>query len=103
LALCDRGDIGGISYSIHPQLGCGAIFVYDGHPGGVGIAAKGYEDLPDLLARVRLLVEGCTCEKGCPSCVQSPKCGNGNRPLDRSGAARVLRLLLGEEEPGVPS
>ncbi|HYG61943.1 MAG TPA: Zn-binding domain-containing protein, partial [Thermoanaerobaculia bacterium] len=101
LALCDRGDIGGISYAIHPQLGCGAVFVYDGHPGGVGIAAKGYEDLPGLLRRVQLLVEGCTCEVGCPSCVQSPKCGNGNRPLDRAGAARVLRLLLGFEEPAV--
>ncbi len=101
LALCDRGDIGGISYSLHPQVGCGAVFIYDGHPGGVGIAARGFEDLPDLLGRVRLLVEGCACETGCPSCVQSPKCGNGNRPLDRSGAARVLRLVLGEEEPAV--
>ena len=72
-----------------------------GRNGGVGIAARGFEDLPDLLGRVRLLVEGCTCEAGCPSCVQSPKCGNGNRPLVRSGAARVLRLLLGEEAAAV--
>jgi DEAD/DEAH box helicase domain-containing protein len=98
LALCDRNDIGGISYSIHPQVGCGAVFVYDGHPGGVGIAAKGFEDLPDLLGRVRLLIEGCPCEDGCPSCIQSPKCGNGNRPLHKAGAARALRLLLGLEE-----
>jgi DEAD/DEAH box helicase domain-containing protein len=102
LALCDRGDIGGISYPLHPQLGTGAVFIYDGHPGGVGIAARGFEDLSDLLGRIQLLIEGCPCEKGCPSCVQSPKCGNGNRPLDKPGAARVLRLLLGREEPAVP-
>ncbi|HEV2851567.1 MAG TPA: DEAD/DEAH box helicase [Thermoanaerobaculia bacterium] len=101
LALCDRGDIGGISYPLHPQIGTGAVFIYDGHPGGVGIAARGFADLSDLLGRVRLLIEGCPCEKGCPSCVQSPKCGNGNRPLDKPGAARVLRLLLGLEEPAV--
>jgi DEAD/DEAH box helicase domain-containing protein len=101
LALCDRGDIGGISYPNHPQLGTGAVFIYDGHPGGVGIAARGFQDLPDLLGRVLLLLETCPCEKGCPSCVQSPKCGNGNRPLDKGGAARVLRLLLGREEPVV--
>jgi DEAD/DEAH box helicase domain-containing protein len=101
LALCDRGDIGGISYPLHPQIGTGAVFIYDGHPGGVGIAARGFEDLTDLLGRVRMLIEGCPCEKGCPSCVQSPKCGNGNRPLDKPGAARVLRLLLGLEEPAV--
>ncbi|MBW8876745.1 MAG: DUF1998 domain-containing protein [Acidobacteria bacterium] len=101
LALCDRGDIGGISYPLHPQLGTGAVFIYDGHPGGVGIAARGFQDLPDLLGRVLLLLESCPCETGCPSCVQSPKCGNGNRPLDKGGAARVLRLLLGHEEPVV--
>ncbi|HEX4959186.1 MAG TPA: DEAD/DEAH box helicase, partial [Thermoanaerobaculia bacterium] len=101
LALCDRGDIGGISYPLHPQMGTGAVFIYDGHPGGVGIAARGFQDLPDLLGRVLLLLESCPCEKGCPSCVQSPKCGNGNRPLDKGGAARVLRLLLGKEEPVV--
>ncbi len=101
LALCDRGDIGGISYPLHPQMGTGAVFIYDGHPGGVGIAARGFADLTDLLGRVLLLIEGCPCETGCPSCVQSPKCGNGNRPLDKPGAARVLRLLLGQEEPAV--
>jgi DEAD/DEAH box helicase domain-containing protein len=101
LALCDRGDIGGISYPLHPQIGTGAVFIYDGHPGGVGIAARGFQDLNDLLGRVQALIEGCPCETGCPSCVQSPKCGNGNRPLDKPGAARVLRLLLGREEAAV--
>ncbi len=99
LALCDRGDIGGISYHRHPQLEQGAVFIYDGHPGGVGIAERGFRELPELLARVLDLVAGCACETGCPSCIQSPKCGNGNRPLDKGGAARILRLLLGREEP----
>jgi DEAD/DEAH box helicase domain-containing protein len=95
LALCDRNDIGGISISRHPQVGCGAVFVYDGHPGGVGITAKGFADLPDLLTKVERLLADCECDEGCPSCVQSPKCGNGNRPLDKEGARRSLRLLLG--------
>ncbi len=102
LALCDRMDIGGISYSFHPQIGSGAVFVYDGHPGGVGIAARGFADLPELLRQVQVLIEGCDCEEGCPSCIQSPKCGNGNRPLHKAGAARALRLLLGMEEPVIP-
>jgi len=101
LALCDRGDIGGISYPFHPQVGCGAVFIYDGHPGGVGITARGHEDLAGLLERVLELVAGCPCETGCPSCIQSPKCGNGNRPLDKPGAMRILRLLLGRELPAV--
>jgi DEAD/DEAH box helicase domain-containing protein len=101
LALCDRGDLGGISMPFHPQVGCGCVFLYDGHPGGVGIAARAFEDLPELLSRVLDLLNGCPCDDGCPSCVQSPKCGNGNRPLDKAGAARVLRLLLGREEPAV--
>ncbi|MEP7013472.1 MAG: DEAD/DEAH box helicase [Acidobacteriota bacterium] len=98
LAICDRNDMGGISTPFHPQVGCGAVFLYDGHPGGVGITAKGFENLPDLLSRVLDLLTECPCESGCPSCVQSPKCGNGNRPLDKPGAARVLRLLLEREE-----
>src|ERR1700720_2749975 len=101
LALCDRGDSGGLSYPFHPQVGCGAVFIYDGHPGGVGITARGHEDLAGLLERVLELVAGCPCETGCPSCIQSPKCGNGNRPLDKPGAMRMLRLLLGREDPVV--
>ncbi len=96
-ALCDRGDIGGISLPRHPQTRCGCVFIYDGHPGGVGIAARGYRDLPKLLERVLGLLEGCACDDGCPSCVQSPKCGNGNRPLDKAGAAQLLKILLGRE------
>jgi DEAD/DEAH box helicase domain-containing protein len=99
LAICDRGDIGGISIPMHPQVRSGCVFIYDGHAGGVGIAARGFEQLPVLLARVLELVESCDCEAGCPSCIQSPKCGNGNRPLDKKGAARLIRLLLGYEQP----
>jgi DEAD/DEAH box helicase domain-containing protein len=100
LALCDRGDLGGISTPFHAQVGCGAVFLYDGHHGGVGITAKGFQELPELLARVEALVASCPCEEGCPSCVHSPKCGNGNRPLDKDGAARSLRLLLAREVGG---
>ncbi|HEX2164992.1 MAG TPA: DEAD/DEAH box helicase, partial [Thermoanaerobaculia bacterium] len=99
LALCDRGDLGGISIPRHPQLGTGAVFVYDGHAGGVGIAAAGFAALESLLGDVAAHLAACPCDAGCPSCVQSPKCGNGNRPLDKAGAVRLLRLLLGAEEP----
>ena len=92
--LCDRGDIGGISIPRHPQLDCGAVFVYDGHPGGVGISSRCFRDLPELLGRVLDLLTNCDCEEGCPSCVHSPKCGNGNRPLDKDGAREFLQLLL---------
>src|SRR4029079_6493882 len=96
LALCDRGDLGGISTPFHPQIGCAGVFVYEGHAGGVGIAPRAFAALPELLARVGRLLDECPCESGCPSCVQSPKCGNGNRPLDKPGARRVVALLLGE-------
>ena len=97
LVLCDRGDLGGISTPFHPQIGCGGVFVYEGHAGGVGIAPRAFAALPELLARVGRLLDECPCESGCPSCVQSPKCGNGNRPLDKAGARRLVALLLGEE------
>ena len=97
LVVCDRGDIGGISIPLHPQTKTGAVFVYDGHPGGIGIAARGFELLPELLDRVRELLSDCDCEQGCPSCVQSPKCGNGNRPLDKEGAKFFLDWLRAED------
>ena len=111
LAICDRNDIGGISYPLHPQLGRSAIFIYDGYPGGVGLAAKGYEALEDLLERTRHLIAGCRCEKGCPSCIHSPKCGNGNQPLDKEAARLLLEVLTGtrplesgaEEPAGAPA
>jgi DEAD/DEAH box helicase domain-containing protein len=95
LAICDRSDIGGISYPHHPQLGRSAVFIYDGYPGGVGLSAKGYESLEELLERTHRLVSGCSCEQGCPSCIHSPKCGNGNQPLDKQAARLILGVLTG--------
>ena len=97
LALCDRFDLGGISYPRHPQLAVPAFFIYDGQAGGIGLAAQGYERIRELLDRTRRLVAACPCEAGCPSCVQSPKCGNGNRPLDKAFALYLLDVLCGLE------
>jgi DEAD/DEAH box helicase domain-containing protein len=95
-ALCDRSDIGGISYPIHPQVGRAAIFIYDGYPGGIGLTERGFQVLPELFLKTRQLLDECPCESGCPSCVHSPKCGSGNKPLDKQGAHATLQGLLGE-------
>jgi len=94
-ALCDRNDIGGICYPHHPQVGKGAIFIYDGHAGGVGLAKRGYEVILDLLEKTLDHVKNCECEDGCPSCIHSPKCGSGNKPLDKKAAVLLLECLLG--------
>jgi len=94
-ALCDRNDVGGISYPHHPQAGKSAIFIYDGYPGGVGLAKRGFEIVLELLEKTLALIKGCECEEGCPSCIHSPKCGSGNKPLDKAGAVRLLEALLG--------
>lgn len=99
-ALCDRNDIGGISIPLHPQLGKGAVFIYDGTPGGIGLAGRGYEVIEALLSKTRDLVASCPCEEGCPACIHSPKCGSGNKPLDKQAALAVARLLLGEASLG---
>jgi DEAD/DEAH box helicase domain-containing protein len=93
-AMCDRWDIGGLSTNIHFQTGRPTIFIYDGHPGGVGINARGYEMFEDWVADTAKMIDGCPCQSGCPSCVQSPKCGNLNEPLDKEGALTLLRRLL---------
>ncbi|MHC9295613.1 DEAD/DEAH box helicase [Mycobacterium sp. LTG2003] len=95
VASCDRGDIGGVSTAIGPVDGLPAIFVYDGYPGGAGFADRGFRRLETWWGATAAAIEACECPHGCPSCVQSPKCGNGNDPLDKSGAVRVLRLVLG--------
>jgi len=97
-ALCDRNDIGGVSIPLHPDTGRPQVFIYDAHAGGVGIAEKGYELIEELWAATLRVVEECPCEEGCPSCIQSPKCGNGNHPLDKRVAAILLREALGIAE-----
>jgi len=94
-ALCDRNDIGGICYPHHPQVGKGAVFIYDGYAGGVGLAKRGYEMIMELLEKTLEHVRSCDCEEGCPSCIHSPKCGSGNKPLDKEAALWLLEALLG--------
>ncbi len=94
-ALCDRNDIGGICYPHHPQVGKSAIFIYDAYPGGVGLARRGFETILELLEKTWEHVKSCECEDGCPSCIHSPKCGNGNKPLDKAAAQLILEGLLG--------
>jgi DEAD/DEAH box helicase domain-containing protein len=91
---CDRWDIGGLSTNLHPSTGAPTVIVYDGYPGGAGFADRGHAVLADWLTAVREAVRGCPCGYGCPSCVQSPKCGNGNQPLDKAAAIIVLDLLV---------
>ncbi|WP_302081783.1 DEAD/DEAH box helicase [Salinibaculum rarum] len=93
--LCDRRDIGGLSTPLHPHTDRSTIFIYDGYPGGVGLARQGYEDIDDLAATTLDLVSACDCADGCPACVQSPHCGNANDPLDK-GVARALLTALVE-------
>ncbi len=90
IAMCDRWDIGGLSTAFHAQTGRPTVFIYDGHPGGVGITRMGYERFERLVTDAMRLIGECPCEKGCPSCVQSPKCGNLNEPLNKNGALELL-------------
>jgi DEAD/DEAH box helicase domain-containing protein len=92
-AMCDRWDIGGLSTNVHFQTGAPTVFVYDGHPGGVGITERGFEAFEGWVADTAELLRGCPCLLGCPSCVQSPKCGNLNEPLDKAGALAVLERM----------
>jgi DEAD/DEAH box helicase domain-containing protein len=93
-AMCDRWDIGGLSTNLHFQTRAPTIFVYDGHAGGVGITERGFQAFEGWVADTAKMLAGCPCEHGCPSCVQSPKCGNLNEPLDKSGALTLLRRML---------
>jgi len=102
-ASCDRWDIGGISTEVHPDTGLCTIVIYDGHPGGAGFAERGYEVADRWLAATRAAMAACECIHGCPSCVQSPKCGNGNEPLDKRGAIALLdRCLAHAVDPITP-
>lgn len=95
-ALCDRNDIGGVSTPYHAQTGAPTVFVHDAHVGGVGIAETGFRVINDWLGATKTLLNECPCQDGCPSCIQSPKCGNNNEPLDKAAAARILESILRE-------
>lgn len=94
IATCDRGDIGGVSTDLHADTGLPTVFVYDGHPGGAGFADRGHALIRRWLTATRDAIDVCRCRDGCPSCVYSPKCGNGNEPLDKAGAVTVLTAIL---------
>ena len=94
LAMCDRWDVGGLSTAFHHQTGRPTIFIYDGHPGGVGITRLGFELFDVLVEDALRLISECPCEAGCPSCVQSPKCGNLNEPLHKAGALELMERMI---------
>ena len=96
IAMCDRWDIGGLSTNIHHQTGSPTIFIYDGHPGGVGITRRGYEEFERLVGDADRLIRECPCDDGCPSCVQSPKCGNLNEHLHKGGALELMGMMLAD-------
>ena len=93
VATCDRWDIGGVSTALHQDTGLPTVFVYDGYPGGTGFADCGFSRFGEWVSATAVTVAGCGCESGCPSCVQSPKCGNGNQPLDKRGAIALLQKI----------
>jgi DEAD/DEAH box helicase domain-containing protein len=93
LVLCDRNDIGGISCPTHEQTNIATVFIYDGHPGGIGLTREAYLRAEQLLRQTLQIVRSCPCENGCPSCVHSPKCGSGNRPIDKKACLRLLELI----------
>ena len=99
LVLTDRNDLGGISTPLHPQVGRACVFVYDGMPGGVGLSRLAFARANEALDRTLAVVAGCPCETGCPSCVHSPKCGSGNRPIDKAAARFLLELLVSGKLP----
>ncbi len=93
-ALCDRGDIGGLSHTCFPDFGLPAIFIYDGHEGGVGLSKRAMEIVAEWLKTTQKIIEECPCTYGCPSCIQDPQCGNSNQPLDKKGADFLLKKWL---------
>lgn len=100
--MCDPHDVGGASYPVHADTGEATVFLYDGHPGGVGLSEQAYENLETILEATADRIEKCPCAAGCPACVQSPSCGDHNQPLDKSGAAALIRMILDTAASGTP-
>ncbi|MFO8085914.1 MAG: DEAD/DEAH box helicase [Desulfobacterales bacterium] len=98
LIMTDRNDLGGISTPFHPQTGCAAVFIYDGNPGGAGLCRQAYLKADSLIRYTLKAIDTCGCETGCPSCVHSPKCGSGNRPIDKEAAVRILSKVVDFKE-----
>ncbi len=103
IATCDRWDIGGLSTAAHPDTELPTVFVYDGHPGGAGFAEQAFRKWTDWLGATRDAIDACDCKAGCPSCIQSPKCGNGNEPLDKAGSIQVLGVVLEADDGREPT
>jgi DEAD/DEAH box helicase domain-containing protein len=102
LVMADRNDLGGLATLYHPQLKCSAVFIYDGIPGGAGLNREAFGRADRLLDNTLKVIQGCGCESGCPSCVQSPKCGSGNRPIDKTAAVNILEQLKHTAKPHAP-
>jgi DEAD/DEAH box helicase domain-containing protein len=100
LVMADHNDVGGLSTNFHPQIGKAVIFIYDGIPGGAGLTFQAFTNMQRLLQYTLKAISGCPCESGCPSCVHSPQCGSGNRPMDKNGAVFILNRLQAQEKPG---
>ncbi len=100
LVMTDRNDLGGISTPFYPQVGKAAVFIYDGVPGGLGLTEQAYEEAGALMKKTFEAILGCSCETGCPACVHSPKCGSGNRPIDKASALKILDMVLTGEKTG---
>ena len=98
MIMTDRNDLGGLSIPYHPQIGHAAVFIYDGVPGGIGLTQSGYEKALELLEKTLQSVTSCSCDNGCPSCVHSPKCGSGNRPIDKQASVNIMERLLSRDE-----
>jgi DEAD/DEAH box helicase domain-containing protein len=99
LVLCDRNDVGGIAFPFHEQLPGAGIFIYDGYQEGVGLSCKAFEKIEELFSLAHRVITDCTCEIGCPSCIHSPKCGSGNRPMDKTAAVLILKHFLNRTQP----
>jgi DEAD/DEAH box helicase domain-containing protein len=103
LVMADRNDLGGLSTPYHPQVNSAAVFIYDGVPGGAGLNREAFERADSLLSSTLDTIQGCNCDSGCPSCVQSPKCGSGNRPIDKTAATFILEQLQHRTKPHAPA